>query len=439
MLKLYMFFVTPFIILTMNLHASEEMWQPYKDEQFTPEVKALGRQCNVTLYHYNEIDHVNGQDCAQPSGFHIAVTQPSRIGDVSKLRRERTDIPGVKATWEIGNQLGGSNSPKCAIIWAHGAVESDAPHHLGARDSNFGGNNNRLSNLAIQQNCLYYSPNFRGSNGYSAIQNLIDYLRSQGVTEVFISGSSAGAAALNIAANNPNNTDILAGLFYTGTYSSPLSVSNSPAFRAGVPIIFSQGANDKYESIRDSFFAVNDRYPPTQNPNNNMWLQVFENGGHGTPIRMTDWRHNLNWARMQNNYRKRQVSPHLTSNEGIKHCESINVSGIDSFLTSQKNLSSYSERSSGKEESVDCRAFRKGGKYELPFTSDFNRTKGCWPFVYNQAGEVVASVNQINCMVSSGENVPGSFSYLLKNLPIRQPGPNEYIKQRPGCHRQAKP
>lgn len=439
---MYIFFKTLIklsLFISFLSFAEPKMWQPYKDELFTPSVKAVSSECNVTLYEYNEIDHVNGRDCAKPSGFHIPVTQPSRIQSFSDKRRKRTDIPGLVSTWEVGNPPGqNESSPKCAVIWVHGAVESNAPENLGARDSNFGGNNNRLANLAIQQNCLYYSPNFRGGNGYSAIQSLIDYLRKNGIKEIFISGSSAGASALNIAANNPNNVDILAGLFYTGTYTSPSYVARSPAFKAGVPIIFSQGSNDKYEEVRDSFFSVHDQFPPSKYPNNNMWLQVFENGGHGTPIRMTDWRHNLNWARLQNNYRKKQVSPILTSNDGIANCLSIPEDSIENFLNMQKNLSAFTEKSAGIKQSTSCKEFRKGGKHALPFTRDFHKTKGCWPFIYNQAGEIVASVNSINCVAVSGEDTPGSNQYIYKNLPIRLPKDNEYIKERPNCDRQAK-
>lgn len=415
-------------------NAELELFEPYKDDLFTPELIARGNDCNVSLYNYDEINHVNGQDCAKENGMHKSVAQPNRIGDVSSVRRERlNEIPGLEKTWEIGPQPGGPDGPKCAVVWCHGAVESDNPQHLGARDSNFGANNNRLMNLANQQGCTYYSPSFRGSNGYYAIQSLIDYLRANGVKEIFITASSAGASALNVAANNPANTDILGGLFYTGTYSHPESVERSAAFKAGVPIVFSQGANDEYATARDGYFNVLER-----NPNANMWLQVFQDGAHGTPIRMIDWRQTLNWARVQNAFRDKNIDPAATSNDSIAQCKTDSSMGIKDYMTDMNNLSSWlSGMASNK--GVDCSAFKSGGKYGLPLTRELNRTKGCKPFIVNRSGNVVASINQINCIATQSENRPGSHRYSVQDLPIRQPNQSrgERLMDRPGCHRQA--
>lgn len=423
--------------ITLNSHGSDDLWTPYKDELFTPDTIAIANEnCNISLYDYNEIDHVNGRDCAKENGFHFPMAQPKRIKDVSKLRRERKDIPGVDATWEIGRSPNEKiNPPKCAIVWCHGAVESKSPHHLGARDSNFGANNNRLMNLAIQKNCVYYSPNFRGRNGYYAIQSLIDYLKSKNFNEVFISASSAGAAALNIAASNPKNTDILAGLIYNGTYASPINVSRTPAFKSGVPIVFSHGANDKYQQIRDDFIKVQEMYPPSKTPYNNTWLQVFKNGGHGTPIRMIDWRHTLNWARTQNKNRKKNIDVLPLSNEGV-NCASDYKNGLDDFLNDTKKISEV--LSTENKKIVSCNMFKKGAKYGLPITRELKRTKGCWPFIKNTQGKITASINQINCVAKKGENIPGKYSYALKNIPIREVRTGETLEQRVGCHKQAK-
>lgn len=410
-----------------------ELFEPYKDELFTPELLARGNNCNVSLFDYNEIDHVNGQDCAKENGMHKSVAQPDRIGDVSSVRRERIkEIPGLEKTWEIGPKPGGVDGPKCAVIWCHGAVESDNPHHLGARDSNFGANNNRLMNLANQQGCTYYSPSFRGRHGYYAIQYLIDYLKENGVDEIFISASSAGASALNVASNNPANTDVLAGLFYTGTYSNPQYVERSAAFKAGVPIVFSQGANDEYATARDGFFDVLDR-----NPNANMWLQIFEDGAHGTPIRMIDWRQTLNWARVQNKFRDKNVDPTAALNNSLAQCKTKSVLGVKEYMTNINNLGTWLS-GMASDKGVDCKAFRKGGKYSLPLTSELKRTKGCKPFIVNNKGQIVAAVNQVNCIATRSENRPGSHKYSRIDIPKRDPHAGEKIMSRPGCHRQAK-
>jgi len=151
------FAVFAFIFFGHVVHAQDGFWKPYKDDLFTPKVITSGLDCNATVYDYDEINDVNGQDCALENGGQKPVAQPNRITDLSLKRRERKDISGVVATWEVGPSPDDkSNPPRCAIIWCHGGVESSEPHHLGARDTNFGGNNNRLANLAIQQNCVYY-------------------------------------------------------------------------------------------------------------------------------------------------------------------------------------------------------------------------------------------------------------------------------------------
>jgi len=430
MKNLIVFFIWHISTLAFS---ADKMWESYKDEHFTPKLLAQAPECNVSYYDYDEIEHVNGQDCAKESGFHFPMTQPDRITRLDSVRRERTDIPGVKATWEIGPEPGkGNNVPKCAVIWCHGAVESTHPHHLGARDTNFGGNNNRLANLAIQQNCTYYSPNFRGAEGYYAIQNLVDYLREKGVEEVFVSASSAGASALNILASNSNNNDILGGLFYTGTYITPEYVSRTPAFKAGVPIVFSQGANDKYQEVRDSYFKVKEKYPRKHN----LWMQVFRNGGHGTPIRMIDWRHTLNWARAQNNNRKEKVEVSLMSNDGVSCPQNLTSMNLNDFLK-QKNDVIRNLQNKLKNKVVGCSTFESGGRFGLPIDADLKKTKGCFPLIRDQNQNIIASVNQINCVASKGENIPGNYSYDLKNLEIREVLSSDIFIERPGCDKQA--
>ncbi|MBT4793319.1 MAG: hypothetical protein HON90_17240, partial [Halobacteriovoraceae bacterium] len=76
-------------LISMQAFADLQLWKKYKDKLFTPELIAQGSDCNVSLMDYDEIDNVNGQDCANTDGNHFSVAQPDRISDLSKHRRER--------------------------------------------------------------------------------------------------------------------------------------------------------------------------------------------------------------------------------------------------------------------------------------------------------------------------------------------------------------
>ena len=73
----YLIFMFVFLVHSESF-AKDGIWEDHKDELFTLDLLAQGIDCNITLYDYNEIDHVNGQDCANEKGFHSPIAQPKR-------------------------------------------------------------------------------------------------------------------------------------------------------------------------------------------------------------------------------------------------------------------------------------------------------------------------------------------------------------------------
>jgi len=67
--------------------------------------------------------------------------------------------------------------------------------------------------------------------------------------------------------------------------------AKTPAFKAKLPVFFTHGDSDSVYQANDQvtvFRKLRKAGVPAR-------FVLFQTGGHGTPVRMTDWRETLNW------------------------------------------------------------------------------------------------------------------------------------------------
>ncbi|WP_419913532.1 alpha/beta hydrolase [Hoeflea sp.] len=190
-------------------------------------------------------------------------------------------------------EVGASKKAKFAVIFIHGR---GGDRRLGVKDWTFGGNFNRLKNLAVKNGGVYYAPTIPSFDrtGLEHLKTLVTYIRRTAPNApVILACGSMGSMLCWQGSNDPGISSRLAGIAILGGTGDE-SFLRSAAYHAGVPVLLAHGSRDSvydwrgqhalYERVR---FASNRPYP--------IRFVLFQSGSHGTPIRMVDWRETLNW------------------------------------------------------------------------------------------------------------------------------------------------
>ena len=250
------------------------------------------------IYDFNEQRDVNGRDVPMADGKWQNVAQPQYITPLDAREQRNFDLRVTTArgtrTLE-STEVGNPNGAKFAVIFIHGAAGIYANRDLGMKDDTFAGNFNRLKNLVVQNQGVYYTPTIKdfATAGPEEVASLITTIaaKSPGAPIVLSCASSggqvcAGVAKIEAAAKH------LSGIIVMGS-SWGHDFLGSPAHRARVPVVFAQGTCDRgnpYDRLFSLFHEIlkrDDSYPTR--------FQGFADGVHGTPIRMMNWSDTLNW------------------------------------------------------------------------------------------------------------------------------------------------
>ena len=177
-----------------------------------------------------------------------------------------------------------------AVIFIHGR---GGDRKLGANDFSFGGNFNRLKNLAVDNGGVYLAPSVRDfeETGAADVGALIGYVRQQAPqAKIVLSCASMGSFICWKLSDDAKVSGQLSGMMVMGGETDATFLKSAAAF-ARLPLFFSHGSADSVYAAADqvslykSLFAAG--YPTR--------FVLFETGTHGTPVRMTDWRDSLNW------------------------------------------------------------------------------------------------------------------------------------------------
>jgi hypothetical protein len=187
-------------------------------------------------------------------------------------------------------EVGKLKTARFAVIFVHGR---GGDRKLGANDYNFGGNFNRLKNIANRNNGIYFAPtarDFRGQ-GTADVSALIAYVKANAPqAKIVLTCASMGSfICWNITAD-ARVSGMLSGMMIFGGPANP-DFLRSPAYAARLPMFFSHGSDDIVYPWTDQYglykTLIEKGYPTR--------FVLFNTGSHGTPIRMTDWRLTLNW------------------------------------------------------------------------------------------------------------------------------------------------
>lgn len=194
-------------------------------------------------------------------------------------------------TLQLGGRLidvtrvGKQKNASFTVIFVHGR---GGDRRLGANDYSFGGNFNRLKNLAVMNGGTYYAPSVTSFDGSGAeeIALLIRHAFEQSRGRpVLLACASMGGTVCSHVARDREAAHYLSGLAVLGGPPDP-GYATTPAAKRRLPLYLSHGSADSVYSLEGQA-AV---YRKLQQSGYPVRLTVFNTGGHGTPIRMTDWR-----------------------------------------------------------------------------------------------------------------------------------------------------
>jgi hypothetical protein len=176
------------------------------------------------------------------------------------------------------------------VIFIHGR---GGDRRLGANDYSFGGNFNRLKNLSVLNGGSYYAPSIKSfdPNGAADVAALIRHVFELSAGRpVILACASMGGFICQSVSRDKEAVRYLKGLVVMGGPPDP-GFLTTPAAKLKIPVYFAHGSADKVYRAEDQIALFEKmrakKYPAT--------FRLFETGGHGTPVRMSDWREILNF------------------------------------------------------------------------------------------------------------------------------------------------
>ncbi|MDR6430691.1 alpha/beta hydrolase [Brucella pseudogrignonensis] len=279
--------VASLLLLTATSAFAQGPIPPFKDDYFAyPGVLSSADNGDYKIIDYNEMRDINGRDAVPEKRAKDAYVS-------LKARAYQKDIVFQTAAGPVKAMAAGKQKDASFIvIYLHGRGGNRLQ---GMNDFTFGGNFNRVKNLAALNGGLYLTPDFKdfAATGEEQIAGLIEAAKatSPSAPLILACGSQGGALCWRIASNVKAGNQ-LAGLILMGSLWDE-GFFKSPAFKKRVPVFFGHGSRDPVFAIdkQEGFY----REIRKRSPGYPVQFRRFESGNHGTPIRMSDWREMLNW------------------------------------------------------------------------------------------------------------------------------------------------
>lgn len=277
--------IAVFVAVFATVQASALELKPFKDALFAyPQILASEDNGDFITVDYQEMRDINGRD---------SVPEREVKGDYVSLGvRWKQDFEEIEAGGRAIEifRAGRLKNAAFAVIFIHGR---GGDRKLGANDKRFGGNFNRLKNLAVDNGGVYLAPSVRSfdADGAGEIAGLIAAVRAQAPkAKIVLSCASMGSFICWSIARDAGTVAQLSGMMVMGGVTDP-DFKASAAHQAKLPLFFSHGSRDsvyKSEQQVAAYKALKSEGYPTR-------FVLFQTGSHGTPVRMTDWRDSLNW------------------------------------------------------------------------------------------------------------------------------------------------
>lgn len=280
-------------LLTVPANAQVQL-QPFKDALFAyPATLASERNGAFLSVAYNR-----DRDIMKRDTIPRRKTQQKYVNERvrwSRSLRRYTSPNGTFKHYAVGKERGAS----VTVIYVHGRGGN---HRQGVNDWTFGGNFNRLQNLMIRNNGLLLTPSFSDfkDKGAEDIASLLAAYRqrSPGTKMIIACGSMGGGICWRLAGSS-RVAQAIDGMFLLGSFWAPEFLKSATVNKSGraIPLYFGHGGGDvvfapaKQKRFFEQILSRNPAYPAR--------FVMFDTGTHGTPIRMVDWRRELNWMLRQ--------------------------------------------------------------------------------------------------------------------------------------------
>lgn len=259
--------------------------KPFKDELFsTQTVISTGDGGASEVIDYDEMRDINGRDETPER----RVTRQYVDFSPRKFQAMETLDLGGRAL-DVG-RVGAASGQAFTVIFIHGR---GGDRRLGLNDYTFGGNFNRLKNLAVANGGTYYAPSVRSfdEKGVADIAALIaDASAKSGGRPVILTCASMGSFICYGVSRDGQAVSKLKGMAILGGAVDP-DLPKSAFAKAGKPLWFTHGSEDRVYSAEQQanmFRSLLKAGQPVR-------FTLYKGGTHGTPVRMTDWRAVLNY------------------------------------------------------------------------------------------------------------------------------------------------
>ncbi|MEM9678556.1 MAG: alpha/beta hydrolase [Pseudomonadota bacterium] len=285
--------VAGLMAVTSGVQAKTQL-QPFKDKLFTyPATIASERNGAYLSVAYNrERDILKRDTIPRRKAQQKYVNERVRW---SRSLRRYTSANGTFKTYAVGEERGAA----VTVIYVHGRGGN---HRQGVNDWTFGGNFNRLQNLMTRNNGLLLTPSFsdfedKGAQDIATLLNI--YRQSSPGTKMIVACGSMGGGICWRLAGSANAARSIDGMFFLGSFWNPGFLKSTTVTQPGraIPMFFGHGGDDvvfspaRQKRFFEQILARNPAYPAR--------FVMFNTGTHGTPIRMVDWRREINWMLRQ--------------------------------------------------------------------------------------------------------------------------------------------
>jgi hypothetical protein len=268
----------------------------YKDELFAyPKIIKTDYGGDFVMVEFIEERDVNGRD-------EIPLKKAfDKMVDLS-VNEQKEDLKlndgeGGVQFLAVGKTRGGA---KVIVIFMHG-LHGDRT--LSMEDYRWGGNFNRLKNLMARNDGVFISPDFVGF-GERAKRQMVALMKYYTETSpgapIILGCASTSCKITYRMLEDPESAALLSGVvFFGGGAYHPFI--ESPVFKdpaKWVPIYIGHGSKDttnNWVTLELFFKAIKKAQPDYP-----IRYDLFVDGVHGTPIRMSDWRMVINWMLEEN-------------------------------------------------------------------------------------------------------------------------------------------
>ncbi|MBW9087476.1 alpha/beta fold hydrolase [Rhizobium wenxiniae] len=266
--------------------AQEAPIPPFKDNLFSSH-KVLKSEDGgaYEVMDYNELRDINDRDQEPERRVRGAYVDTS----VRRSQENETLMLGGRNV-EV-TRVGQSSGERFSVIFIHGR---GGDRRLGVNDYSFGGNFNRLKNLVARNGGTYYSVSVRSfdDKGAADVGALLRHAfeQSSGRPVILACASMGGIVCQNIVRDR-EAVRYLGGMVLLGGPPDQ-GLATTPYAKLKLPIYFGHGSADSVYRAEDQekiFRGLRATGYPAR-------FALFQTGGHGTPIRMVDWRKVLNFV-----------------------------------------------------------------------------------------------------------------------------------------------